>query len=87
MKILLPKHESEYIFLKNVSKYLLISLTGDTDLVENYSGPVEMSSEEEQKYLWFILSSSGDIMAKCICKLAEDMRHIIVIESNAILNP
>ena len=34
--------------------------TGDTDLVETYSGQVEIGKCQEQKYLWFILSSSGD---------------------------
>jgi hypothetical protein len=38
-------------------------VTGDTDLVETYSGQVKMSKSDEQKYLGFILSSSGDNMA------------------------
>jgi hypothetical protein len=38
-------------------------VTGDTDLVETYSGQVKMSNSDEQKYLGFILSSSGDNMA------------------------
>jgi hypothetical protein len=36
--------------------------TGDTDLVETYSGQIEMGKCKEQKYLGFILSSSGDNM-------------------------
>jgi hypothetical protein len=36
--------------------------TGDTDLVETYSGQVEIGKCQEQKYLGFILSSSGDNM-------------------------
>ena len=38
-------------------------VTGDTDLVEKYAGQVKMSKCDEQKYLGFILSSSGDNMA------------------------
>ena len=38
-------------------------VTGDTDLVEKYAGQVMMSKSDEQKYLGFILSSSGDNMA------------------------
>jgi hypothetical protein len=38
-------------------------VTGDTDLVETHSGQVKMSKSDEQKYLGFILSSSGDNMA------------------------
>ena len=37
--------------------------TGDTELVETYSGQVEIGKCKEQKYLGFILSSSGDNMA------------------------
>ena len=36
--------------------------TGDTDLVETYAGQVEIGKCHEQKYLGFILSSSGDNM-------------------------
>ena len=36
--------------------------TGDTDLVETYSGQIEMGKCKEQKYLGFILSNSGDNM-------------------------
>ena len=38
-------------------------VTGDTDLVEKYAGQEKMSKSDEQKYLGFILSSSGDNMA------------------------
>ena len=38
-------------------------VTGDTDLVETFAGQVEMAVTKEQKYLGFILSSSGDNMA------------------------
>ena len=38
-------------------------VTGHTDLVEKYAGQVMMSKSDEQKYLGFILSSSGDNMA------------------------
>jgi hypothetical protein len=38
-------------------------VTGDTDLVETYAGQVKMSKSVEQKYLGFILSSTGDNMA------------------------
>ena len=34
--------------------------TGDTDLVESFSGQVEIGKCQETKYLGFILSSSGD---------------------------
>ena len=34
--------------------------TGDTDLVETYSGQVEIGKCQDQKYSGFILSSSGD---------------------------
>ena len=37
--------------------------TGDTELVETYSGQVQIGQTEEQKYLGFILSSSGNNMA------------------------
>ena len=37
--------------------------TGDTDLVETYSGQVEIGRSNEQKYLGFILSSSGNNLA------------------------
>ena len=36
--------------------------TGDTDLVETYSGQVEIGKCQEQKYLGLILSSSEDNM-------------------------
>ena len=36
--------------------------TGDTDLVEMYAGPVEISSCKKQKYLGFVISSTGDNM-------------------------
>ena len=38
-------------------------VTGDTDLVEKFAGQVVMAVTKEQKYLGFILSSSGDNMA------------------------
>ena len=38
-------------------------VTGDTDLVETYAGQVKMGKSVEQKYLGFILSSTGDNMA------------------------
>ena len=34
--------------------------TGDTDLMKTYSGQIEIDKCKEQKYLGFILSSSGD---------------------------
>ena len=37
--------------------------TGDTELVETYTGQVQIGQTAEQKYLGFILSSSGDNMA------------------------
>lgn len=37
--------------------------SGDTTLVESYGGQVEIEKCSEQKYLGFILSSSGDNMA------------------------
>ena len=37
-------------------------LTGETDLVESYTGQVEIGKCTEQKYLGFLLSSSGDYM-------------------------
>ena len=37
--------------------------TGDTDLVETYAGQVVIGKCQEQKYLGFVLSSSGDNMA------------------------
>ena len=40
--------------------------TGDTDLVETYSGQVEIGKCREHKYLGFILSSSGDNMVNII---------------------
>ena len=38
-------------------------LTGDTELVEQYAGQVEIEKCSEQKYLGFIISSQGDNMA------------------------
>ena len=40
--------------------------TGDTDIVETYSGQVEIGKCEEQRYLGFIISSSGDNMANIL---------------------
>ena len=40
--------------------------TGDTDLVETYAGQVEIGKCQEQKYLGFILSSSGDNMVNIL---------------------
>ena len=37
--------------------------TGDTELVETYTGQVQIGQTTEQRYLGFILSSSGDNMA------------------------
>ena len=37
--------------------------TGDTDLVEEYAGTVEIASCTEQKYLGFVISSTGNNMA------------------------
>ena len=37
--------------------------TGDTELVETYTGQVQIGQTAEQKYIGFILSSSGDNMA------------------------
>ena len=37
--------------------------TGDTDRVETYAGQVVIGKVQEQKYLGFVLSSSGDNMA------------------------
>ena len=37
--------------------------TGDTELVETYTGQVQIGQTTEQRYLGFILSSSGDDMA------------------------
>ena len=37
--------------------------TGDTQLVETFAGQVDIAKCSEQKYLGFIISSSGDIMA------------------------
>ena len=37
--------------------------TGDTDLVEEYQGKIEIEQVEEYKYLGFVISSTGDNMA------------------------
>ena len=37
--------------------------TGNTELVETYTGPKEISNCTEQKYLGFVISSTGDNMA------------------------
>ena len=37
--------------------------TGDTDLVEDYAGQIEIESCTEQKYLGFVISSAGNNMA------------------------
>ena len=36
------------------------SVTGDSDLVETFKGLVKISKTENQKYLWFTISSGGD---------------------------
>ena len=38
-------------------------ITGDTELVESYTGKVEIGQVDEQKYLGFIISNSGNNMA------------------------
>ena len=38
-------------------------MTGDTELIEQYTGQVEIEKCNEQKYLGFIISSTGDNMA------------------------
>ena len=50
--------------------------TGDTELVETYTGQVQIGQTAEQKYLGFILSSSGDNMAN-ICALQKKSIGII----------
>ena len=37
--------------------------TGNIELVETYTGPKEISNCSEQKYLGFVISSTGDNMA------------------------
>ena len=36
--------------------------TGENELVEIYEGKVPIQKTDEQKYLWFIISSSGNNM-------------------------
>ena len=35
--------------------------TGDTDLIENYGGQIEIEKADEYTYLWFVISSTGKI--------------------------
>ena len=44
-------------------KYAENNATGEADLCEQYSGQTEIQHTSEQKYLGFVLSSSGDNMA------------------------
>ena len=43
-------------------EHLVNNETGDTDLVESYCGLMEIERTNEQKYLGFVLSSSGNNM-------------------------
>ena len=46
-----------------IVKHELNLETGEAELIENYGGPIPIEKVKEQKYLGFIISSSGNNMA------------------------
>jgi hypothetical protein len=56
-------HNSKLSVDKWTVEHIEDKVTGDTELVETYSGKVDIGQCNEQKYLGFIISNSGNNMA------------------------
>ena len=68
-KSMLIGKETEYVLNSDllvdswIVKHELNLETGEAELIENYGGPIPIEKVKEQKYLGFIISSSGNNMA------------------------
>ena len=68
-KSMLVGKNKENVFNKNllvdnwIVKHEENKTTGDTDLVETYSGQIEIEKADEYTYLGFVISSTGENMA------------------------
>jgi hypothetical protein len=56
-------HKNKLSVDKWTVEHIEDKLNGDTELVETYTGKVEIGQVDEQKYLGFIISNSGNNMA------------------------